>query len=59
MRKLGTLSKMRAAPVTDETGMGSVVFAEPAASPVCHRVHRHTAPIFIPPDEAFLITRLT
>ena len=50
--KPGTLSKMRAAPVTDETGMGSAVFAEPAASPVCHRVHGHTAPIFISPDEA-------
>ena len=34
--------------MTDETGMGSAVFAEPAASPVCHRVHGHTAPIFIP-----------
>ena len=40
---------MRAAPVTDETGMGSAVFAEPAASPVCHRVHGHNSPDFHSP----------
>ena len=34
--------------------MGSAVFAEPAASPGCHRVHGHTAPIFIPQDGPFL-----
>ncbi len=43
--KPGTLSKCEPPPVTDETGMGSAVVAEPVASPVCHRV-RHTDPLF-------------
>ena len=44
----GLSRKCEPPPVTDETGMGSAVFAELAASPVCHRVHGHTTPIFIP-----------
>ena len=35
--------------------MGSAVFAEPAASPVCHRVHGHTVPIFIRPFSRVLL----
>ena len=44
----GLSRKCEPPPVTDETGMGSAVFAEPAASPVCHRVHGHTGPYFHP-----------